>query len=90
MYHSKVDANQPEILRCLRKAGISYKPVHQIKGFCDIVVGFKGVNYLFEIKVDHKKKLSKAEQEFSDGWKGQYHIVTSFNEILNIINGTTI
>ena len=88
MYHSKVDKNRPEILKCLRSAGITYKPVHQLKGFCDVIVGWKGKNYLFEIKPDHKAKLTKLEQEFKDKWKGSYYIVTSFNEILEILNGT--
>lgn len=86
-YHSKVDKNQPEILRCLKKAGISYKPVHQIKGFCDIIVGFKGENYLFEIKLNKKAKLTIDEQKFHDNWKGSIYIVTSFNEILDVIYG---
>lgn len=85
MYKSKVDNNQPDILKCLKKAGISYKPVHQIKGFCDLVVGFKNKNYLFEIKNDHKRKLTGLEPEFHDNWGGQIHIVTCFNEILDII-----
>ena len=87
MYHSKVDANQPQILKQLKQLGISYKPVHQIKGFCDIIVGFKGKNYLFEIKPNDKAKLTSGEQLFHDYWSGQINVVTSIDEILNILNG---
>ena len=86
MYHSKVDANQPEILKGLKKLGISYKPVHQIKGFVDLCVGYKGITYIFEIKPDKSKKLTPKEQEFVDGWQGQYKVVYSLEDILEAIS----
>ena len=86
MYHSKVDANQPAILKGLKKLGISYKPVHQIKGFADICVGHNGLTYIFEIKPDKSKRLTPKEQEFANGWNGQYKIVYSLEDILEAIS----
>lgn len=58
-HFARVDINQPEIVGRLRKLGYAVHHVHEIKNFVDIVVGHKGVNYLFEIKTDIKKKLLK-------------------------------
>ena len=63
-HHCKVDNVQPEILKQLIKAEISYKPVHMVKGFVDLVVGYNGVNYLFEInnEIIKQERLIKNEK----------------------------
>lgn len=46
-----VDANQTAIIRALRKAGVSVQPLHTVGQGCpDIIAGFRGVNYLLELK----------------------------------------
>ena len=83
---AKIDSNQKEIVRQLRCIPhISVYSTAQLKKFCDIVVGYCGRNYLFEIKKDKKSKLTDGESKFQDGWKGQVNIVTSVDEILKII-----
>jgi hypothetical protein len=87
----KVDANQSELVSQLRKIPkISVFCTHTVgKGFPDIVVGYCGSNYLFEIK-DGKKppsqqKLTPMEKTFFDEWKGQVKVATCLDDILNEI-----
>jgi hypothetical protein len=68
----RVDANQKPITKELRDLGFSVSLTHEVgKGFPDIVVGFMGLNVLIELKVDEKKKLTEAEEQFFNTWKGQ-------------------
>ena len=91
---ARVDANQPQIVEDLRKAGFSVKPVHQLKGFCDIVVGYQGRNYLFEIKDPNqppsKRVLTDDEFKFHSEWKGQVNVAMSADDIIYIINHSKV
>ena len=72
----KVDANQPEITEALRKIGASVLILSDVgKGCPDILVGWRGVNYLMEIKdgdkVLSKRRLTPDEDIFHNTWDGQ-------------------
>jgi hypothetical protein len=86
---SKIDANQPEIVKALRLLGYSVLHVHQLKNCFDILVGAKGKNYAFELKdgtlPPSKKKLTPGEQEFFNKWQGQVNVAESLEDILKII-----
>jgi len=83
---AKPDGNQTEIVTQLRRIpGITVHHVHQLKKFCDIIVGFRGRNYLFELKIDKKKKLTSGEKNFQEEWAGQVNTVSSVGEILIIL-----
>ena len=84
---SKVDGNQPEIVKELRKKGYTVNHLHELKNFVDIIVGNKGVNYLFEIKPDISKKLTQGEQKFFDSWTGQTDIIYCAQDAIDIIEG---
>ncbi len=48
---AKIDRNQPEIVAALRKAGAMVQPLHSIgQGFPDLLVFFRGVLTLLEVK----------------------------------------
>lgn len=88
----RVDANQKEIVKEIRKTGISVFILSNVgKGFPDIICGFRGKNFLFEIKDSKKtcsqKVLTVAEKEFFESWKGQVHKIETTEEVLNIIMG---
>lgn len=89
---AKIDSNQKKIVTALRKIGYSVYSTATIGGgFPDIIVGTRGINYLFEIKDSDKpkskQKLTEAEQKFMDNWSGQVHKVNSLSEIIEVIAG---
>jgi hypothetical protein len=52
-------------------------------------VGYRGLNYMFEIKDGKKtasqKKLTQAEIKFHSNWTGQISVVEKIEDILNIL-----
>ena len=89
-YAAKVDANQPEIVKALRKAGASVSPTHAAgSGFPDLVVGFRGVNYLIECKDGSRppsaRKLTPDQEKWHGTWLGTVHIVCNIDEALAVI-----
>lgn len=80
----RVDANQKEIVLKLRDLGCSVQILSDLgKGCPDLLCGFKGKNYLFEVKNGDKAKLTMPEQEFFDHWKGQACIIRSLDDVIN-------
>ena len=90
---AKVDANQKGIVKSLRGIpGVTVAITSQLgNGFVDIIVGYKGINYLFELKDGNKpasaQKLTPDEVIWHRDWKGQKAVVNSFDEIFKIIHG---
>lgn len=87
---AKVDANQPDIVKALRDVGASVEPLHMVgKNFPDLVVGFRGRNYLIEVKDGEKKpserRLSEGQKEFHESWKGQIAKVETIDDALHVI-----
>jgi len=87
---ARVDANQKKIVSQLREIGCSVLHTHQLgKGAPDIIVGYKGKNYLIEIKDGDKpttqQKLTPDEVKFQTEWQGQYDVANSFDRLLEII-----
>jgi Holliday junction resolvase len=87
---AKVDDNQAEIVEGLRKAGVSVVVTSSAgKGFTDIVVGFRGENYLIEIKDGNKppaqRKLTPDQVKFHREWKGQIAVANNLTEAFKII-----
>lgn len=72
---AKADANQPEIVKALRRHGASVLHLHTVGHGCpDLAVGVAGSTYLLEIK-DGSGKLTAQEEEFFKLWKGHVAIV---------------
>ena len=85
-----VDGNQKDIVKACRKVGYSVFVASGMgEGFPDLVVGAHGANYLFEIKDPSKpekdRKLTPAQQDFFQEWRGQVQKVETFEEILQTI-----
>ena len=82
----KVDRNQRDIVAALRGVGATVHVTSGMgKGFPDLVVGFRGVNHLVEVKPDKKAQLTEDEIEFLDRWRGEVHVITSVEEALRMI-----
>ena len=85
-YRKRVDENQKVIVAMLRDMGASVIPLHWVgRGFPDLAVGWKGLNYLFEVK-NTSKKLTPKEAEFFKAWKGQAHVIESFDDAWRILS----
>jgi hypothetical protein len=80
---AKRDANEGEIIKSLREVGATVQQL-SVKGCADLLVGFRGANWLMEVKVG-KAKLTDPEYEWHESWRGQVDIVRSADEALRII-----
>lgn len=91
MRAAKVDANQKEIVEALRKIGCTVQILSSVgKGCPDILIGFRGSNYLAELK-DGKK--SKSEQKLTPDqvkwhslWNGQVSVINSVEDAIKLVN----
>lgn len=85
----KFDSNASQIRRALIDAGATVEyivraPGPGLKGVPDIVAGYKGANYLLEVKVPGEE-LTGDQPEWHARWRGQKAVVTSPEEALKAI-----
>lgn len=87
MRAARIDANQPEIVAALRKAGCTVQHLHSVgKGCPDLLVGRAGVNYLIEVKDGAKRpsdqKLTPDQVAWHSVWHGQVSVVNTVDGAL--------
>lgn len=88
---AKIDANQNEIVKALRQVGCTVQSLASVgKGTPDLLIGFRGVNLLFEIKDGSKpksaRKLTTDQVIWHSGWNGKVYVIESVDDAINIIN----
>jgi len=79
------DQNQAVIVAALRDAGATVTILAGVGGGCpDLLVGWRGQNYLLEVKnpAGRGDLLTEAEQHFKVIWRGQLAIVHDIDEAL--------
>ena len=82
---ARVDANQAEIVAALRAVGASVQDLHCVgEGVPDLVVGFRGQNYLIEVK-GLTELLNGREARWHDAWRGQVAMVWDVDSALQAI-----
>lgn len=88
---AKTDANQSEVVRALRAIpGVSVQTLAMVGQGCpDLLVGYRGKNYLMEVK-DGKKTasqrlLTRAEIEWHIEWSGQVCLVEKPEDAIEAI-----
>lgn len=82
------DSNQRAIEKACLKIGATILDISDKgQGAPDLLVGFRGVNYLFEIKANIKKKLTPDEITFARTWQGK---VTTIYTVIDAISILTI
>ena len=85
---AKVDNNQKQIMDALRWVpGITVQPGHD-----DLLVGYKGKTYWFELKSERavskrtgivrEKSKKESQIKLESTWKGHYKIISTLDEIL--------
>ena len=87
---SKVDANQKVVATALRDAGASVQLLHAVGFGCpDILVGYRGANYLMEIKDGAKapsaRQLTSWQEKWHVDWRGHACVVTCPDEALEVL-----
>lgn len=89
---ARIDANQTEIIDALRSVGAEVQPLHTVGDGCvDILVAYRNVWYVIEIKDGSKppsrRKLTPAEQGWHDrfGVQAPVYIAETIEESLQII-----
>jgi hypothetical protein len=87
---ARIDANQEQIVAALRAMGATVRIVTQGNGLPDLLVGFRGMTILMEVKDGQKvpsaRKLTPAEQKFFDEWRGGIvAIVNSVDEAIDLL-----
>ena len=82
---ARVDGNHREIVNWLGRIGASVQSLaREGEGCPDILVGYKGKNYLFEIKIE-KGKLNSRQQKWHSSWKGQVNVIKDWREAFEVI-----
>jgi len=88
---ARVDANHGEIKKAFISLGCSVSDTSGAgKGFPDIVVGYKGITVLVEIKDGEKtpsqRKLTKDQIIFHGNFTGAIAVVKDVDDVLKIYN----
>jgi hypothetical protein len=89
-FSNRVDSNQNEIVKVLRSIpGVTVEVNHD-----DLLCGFRGVTYWFEIKTPDcvgkdgnikPSKLKKSQVDLLLNWTGHYEVVWDVEQILEAI-----
>lgn len=90
MRAARVDRNQAEIVAGLRKAGATVQPLHRVGDGCpDLLIGYRGQNYLIEVKdgqkTPSKRGLRQNQVEWHDQWRGQVAVAENITQALAVI-----
>jgi hypothetical protein len=92
---ARVDPAQAEIVDVLRDVGASVAPTSAVgAGFPDLVVGFRGRNYLLEVKQPEGprggssskgQQLNDEQMRWHQRWRGQVSVVRTPSDALRVI-----
>ena len=88
------DANELSIVRALEAVGAS---VHRLDTPCDLLVGWRGRNWMLEVKPAPGKNVRSLDTQFNElqrefwlTWRGEYaRIVRTEREALEAIGAVT-
>lgn len=88
---AKIDSNQPEIVEAARKLGATVALLHQLGGGVpDILIGYRGINYLCELKngslSPSRRVLTPDEDKFHTSWKGQICVIESIDDLIKLLS----
>ncbi len=81
-YDARRDANEGEIVKALEKIGCK---VHRLHKPVDLLVGYRGYNFLLEVKIE-KGKLTKDQDKFIPDWLGQVAVIRTAEQAIDIVS----
>jgi hypothetical protein len=89
MTRCRSDLNQSTIVRQLRQIGASVEIVSMLAHGFDLVVGWRGANYVVEVKQPGKKDdLTELERYRMNTWSGRYMVIDSTEDFLCQVEAT--
>lgn len=81
---ARVDGNQADIVAALRAVGATVQPLHTVgKGCPDLLVGYRGVNHLLEVK--NGSDVTDDQRQWIGTWCGMVTVVHSVDQALQSI-----
>lgn len=88
------DGNEKEVVDALQQIGAS---VFRLDKPCDLLVGYRGRNYLLEVKLPvgprggtSHSHLNEWQEEFEDTWHGQFTVVRSPREAVELLTALVV
>lgn len=89
MRAAKIDANQPEVVKALRKVGVAVQHLHSVGGGVpDLLCAYMGRVFLIEVKDGAKapsaQKLTPDQVAWQAAWPAPVHIVNSIDAALEV------
>ena len=90
MRATRIDSNHRDVVQALEKAGMTVESLAAVgKGCPDLVVGWRGITCLLEVKDGAKtpgnRPLTVAQQEWHARWGGQLAVVTTPEEAVDAV-----
>ena len=83
--YGRIDKNHTEIVAVLQQVGVTVQDLSQVGAGCpDIICGYKGKNYFFEIKSE-KGKLNKKQEQWHSLWRGQVNTIYNEYEAFDVL-----
>ena len=84
-YDARTDADQDDIVQAARCWGASVCLLHRVGGGVpDILIGYKGVNLLVEVKT-LSGELNERQREWHEDWRGQVCVVRSVSQLEKLL-----
>lgn len=81
------DANESRIIKWLVSAGATVEKLPPGNGRPDLLVGFRGRNYLLEVKTE-KGRIRPEQESWHSAWNGDVHVVRTPQEAIAAIGIT--
>jgi hypothetical protein len=87
---ARIDGNQGDIVDALLAAGASVQSLAAVGAGCvDILAGYRGVNYLIEVKDPTQaacdRRLTPMQKKWHAEWQGRAHLVETVDQALMVI-----
>ena len=84
---ARTDTNQAELVEVMRQMGASVQDLSMVGSGCpDLVVGFRGRNYMVEIKTE-KGKLRTAQHRWHGEWRGHVSVIRTVDDAVALLGG---
>ena len=84
--YGKTDIIQKQCVEAAKKLGASVVSLASIGGGCpDLLVGFRGKNFLLELKSTPKASITKDQKIFHEVFEGSIKVIYSVDELIETL-----